>query len=136
MPAKTYLEHFRQLQKFDSQFIYTRLAEFSSMGCRIRNIYLNINISKGNYWISRIGVMWRCQKLSIGLENEVIWKLIMSKNVKHKKCVCKLIFFNEKKLSKIWMIFDLENWRWKSNLSPSQCTNSQNSIIFFGYIDF
>ena len=60
--------------------------------------------SYGNYWILRIGVIGRCQKSGIILENEVIQKLI---------------FFNEKKkLQKILMIFDVENWFWKSqNLS-------------------
>ena len=45
---------------------------------------LKINIPKGNYWILRIGVMGRCQKL------------MLSKNVNNKKCAHKLIFFNEK----------------------------------------
>ena len=32
-------------------------------------------------------------------------ELILSKNVNNKKCAPKLVFFNEKKLRKIWMIF-------------------------------
>ena len=44
--------------------------------------------------------MGRCQKLGIVLENEVIQKLILSKNVNIKKCSPKLIFFNEKKIEK------------------------------------
>ena len=32
-----------------------------------------------------------------------------------KKCAPKLVLFNEKKLRKIPMIFDVENWLWKSN---------------------
>ena len=32
-----------------------------------------------------------------------------------KKCAAKLIIFNEIKLRKILMIFDIENWVWKSN---------------------
>ena len=35
--------------------------------------------------------------------------MMLSKNVNNKKCAPKLIFFNEKKLTKIWMIFDIEN---------------------------
>ena len=35
---------------------------------------------------------------------------MLSKNVNNKKCAPKLIFFNEKKLRKIWIIFDIENW--------------------------
>ena len=44
--------------------------------------------------------MERCQKLDIVLENEVIKKLILSKNVNFKKCAPKLILFNEKKIEK------------------------------------
>ena len=46
--------------------------------------------------------------MGVILENEVNKTLILSKNV-NKKCGLKLIFFNEKKLSKIRMIFDIEN---------------------------
>ena len=35
--------------------------------------------------------------------------LMLSKNVNNKKCAPKLIFFNEKKLRKIRIIFDIEN---------------------------
>ena len=41
--------------------------------------------------------------------------MILSKNVFNKKCGPELVFFNEKKWRKIRMIFDLENWLWKSN---------------------
>ena len=41
---------------------------------------------------------------------KVIEKLILSKNFNNKKCAPKLVFFNEKKTRKIWMIFDIENW--------------------------
>ena len=34
---------------------------------------------------------------------------MLSKNVNNKKCAPKLIFFNEKKLGKIQIIFDVEN---------------------------
>ena len=58
----------------------------------------------------------KCQKLGIILENKVVEKLMSSKNVNNKKCAPKLIFFNEnKKLRKIWMIFGIENWLWKTN---------------------
>ena len=41
-----------------------RVAEFSNGGDRIRKIFcLRINILKGNYWILRIGLMGRCQKV-------------------------------------------------------------------------
>ena len=41
--------------------------------------------------------------------NKGIEKLIISKNVNNKKCAPKLVFFNEKKLRKIPIIFDIEN---------------------------
>ena len=56
----------------------------------------------------RIGVMGRCQKMGIILENKTIQKLMLSKNVKNKKCAPKLILFN-KKMRKILMIFGVEN---------------------------
>ena len=34
---------------------------------------------------------------------------MLSKNVDNKKCAPKLVFFNEKKIRKIPMIFDIEN---------------------------
>ena len=44
---------------------------------------------------------WFYQKMS--------W--FLSKNVNNKKCAPKLVFFNEKKkMRKIPMIFDIENW--------------------------
>ena len=44
----------------------------------------------------------------------MIWKMISWKYVNNKKCAPKLVFFNEK-MRKIQMIFDIENWLWKSN---------------------
>ena len=41
--------------------------------------------------------------------NKVIYKLMLSKNIDNKKCAPKLIFFNEKKIRKIRIIFDVEN---------------------------
>ena len=35
--------------------------------------------------------------------------MILSKNVNNKKCAPKLVFFDEKKLKKIQMIFNIEN---------------------------
>ena len=59
--------------------------------------------------------MASCQKLGIILENKVILKLMLSKHVNNKKCVPKFVFINEKKIWKIPMIFDIENWLWKSS---------------------
>ena len=66
----------------------------------LKHFCLRINIFKGNYWILRIGLMGRCQKLGIILESKVIEKLMLSKNVNNKNCAPKLIFFNEKKIEK------------------------------------
>ena len=46
-------------------------------------------------------------KIGHHFSNKVIQKLILSKNVNNKKCAPKLVFFN-KKMRKIWMIFDKE----------------------------
>ena len=78
-----------------------RIVEFSSGGYKIRRIW-RINVPKGDYWILRIGLMANCQKVGIIL-------------VTNKKCAPKLVFFNEKKMRKILMIFDIENWLWNSN---------------------
>ena len=53
--------------------------------------------------------MGGCQKLGIILVSKVIKEMMLSKNVNNKKCAPKLIFFNEKKMRKIPMIFDFEN---------------------------
>ena len=49
------------------------------------------------------------QKLGAILENKVVQKLKFSKNDKNIKPSSKLIFFNEKKIRKIQIIFDIEN---------------------------
>ena len=48
--------------------------------------------------------MGRCQKLGVILENKVIQKLMLSKNVNNKKYAPKLVFFSEKKIEE-----DVEN---------------------------
>ena len=55
-----------------------------------------------------------CQKMDVIFENKVVQKLKFSKNVNIKKYAPKLIFFNEKKIRKIQIIFVIENWLWKS----------------------
>ena len=51
-----------------------------------------------------MGVVASCQKLGIILEN----KVMLSKNVIYKRCAPKFVFFNEKKIRKIPVIFDME----------------------------
>ena len=83
-----------------------------------KDFCLKINTPKGNHWILRIGVMGTCQKLSIIKENEVIKKLMLTKNVNDKNVL--LIFHSsmEKKLRKIPKILDKKNWLWMLNFGP------------------
>jgi hypothetical protein len=53
--------------------------------------------------------MASCHKLGIILENKLIKKFMISNIVNNKKYAPKLTFFNEKKMKKIPMIFDIEN---------------------------
>ena len=43
------------------------------------------------------------------------FKIELPKNYIKTKCASKFLFFNEKKIRKIWMIFDIENSLWKFN---------------------
>ena len=63
-----------------------KVVEFLSGRYNCKDFCLRINIPKENYWILRIGVMGRCQKLDIILGYKVIWKLMLSKNVNDKEC--------------------------------------------------
>ena len=54
------------------------------------------------------------QELDVILENKVVQKLEFPKNVNNKRCAPKIKFFNENKCRKIRIIFDTENWLWKS----------------------
>ena len=47
------------------------------------------------FWINA-----ELSKIGHHFSNEVIQKLILSKNVNNKKCAPKLVFFNEKKIEK------------------------------------
>ena len=49
-------------------------------------------------------------KIRSHFRNKVVKFLKLSKNAFYKKCGPKLIFFNEKKMRKTWMIFEIENW--------------------------
>ena len=63
-----------------------------------------INILKGNHCILRIQGAPVRQKLGMILENKVVQKLKLEKNVFYKKWSRKLMFSNPKKL-----IFDIDN---------------------------
>ena len=47
-----------------------------------------------------------------------------------KKYAPKIIFFNEKKIRKIGIIFDIENWLWKSEIRNLQSDNSDWTLIY------
>ena len=94
------------------------VVEFSREGYKIRKIFgKKSTVVAWNYWILRIGVVSSCQKSGIILENKVILNWCYQKLPITKKCAPNFVFFNEKKIGKIWMIFDVENWLWKSDFS-------------------
>ena len=68
-----------------------------------------IDMLKGNRCILRLREAPVCQKLGMILENKVVQKLKLEKNVFYKKWSPKLIFFNDFLFEKILSIFDLEN---------------------------
>ena len=68
-----------------------------------------INILKGNHCILRIPGAPDRQKLGMILENKVVQKLKLEKNIFYKKWSPKLIFLNEFCFEKIPLIFDVEN---------------------------
>ena len=47
--------------------------------------------------------------MTIILENKVLYKLKLSKNINNKKCAPQMIFCNEKEFRKIRILFDIEN---------------------------
>ena len=53
-----------------------------------------------------------------------------SKNVNNKRHAPRLIFFNEKKLRKIRIIFDLENWLWKSEIVIFRSLDLERRLIY------
>ena len=54
-----------------SNSIHHKTCDYGNMGCRVfkrgvqnwKDFCLKINVPKGNYWILRIGVIGRCQKV-------------------------------------------------------------------------
>jgi hypothetical protein len=52
-----------------------------------------------------------------------------SKNVIYKKCAPKMIFFNEKKICKIWISFDVENWLWKLEIGTFGLLNLKSNYF-------
>ena len=48
-------------------------------------------------------------KIGHHFSNKRLKKLVLSKNINNNKCAPKFVFFNEKKIRKLRMIFDVEN---------------------------
>ena len=85
------------------------------MGPKKQGFWPRINCSQmklPNFW-SPSGDS--SSKIGHDFSNKVVQKLKLSINHFYKKCVHKQIFFNEKKLREIRMIFDVENSLRKSN---------------------
>ena len=66
-----------------------------------QDFWPKINILKGNYCILRIRGAPVLQNFGMILENKVVQKLKLEKNVFYKKCSPKLIFLNDFFLKKI-----------------------------------
>ena len=63
------------------------------------------------------------------------------KNVNNKRCAPKIEFFKEKKFRKIRIIFDIENWLWKSEIRIFQPPPAKRILIcqknfFYGKVLF
>ena len=63
---------------------------------------------------------------------------MLSKYVNNKKCAPKFVFFSEKKIRKIQMTFDIENWLWKSNSGTlwqlATTVNSWLKKVYFSFL--
>ena len=68
-----------------------------------------IKMLKGNHYILRIRELQVSKKLGMILENKVVQKLKLEKNVFFKKWSPKLILLNDSFFEKILLIFDIEN---------------------------
>ena len=83
------------------------------------------------FYASRIALLCftTLSKIGSDFSKKVDSKLKLPKNHFNKKCAPKLLFFNEK-IRKIWMIFDIENWFWKSNFGTSQRRDAYNHSAY------
>ena len=79
------------------------------MGHKKQDFWLKINILKGNHCILRIQGAPVHQKLGMILENKVVQKLKLEKNLFYKKWSPKLISVNKFVFEKILLILDLKN---------------------------
>ena len=79
------------------------------VGPKMQDSCPRIDMLKGNHCILRIRGAPGRQKLGMILENKVVQKLELEKNVFKKKLSPKLIFLNDFFFEKIPLIFDIEN---------------------------
>ena len=79
------------------------------VGPKKQDFWPKINILKGNHCILRIWGVPVGQKLGMILENKVVQKLKLEKNVFYKKWPPKFIFLYEIFFEKNPSIFDIEN---------------------------
>ena len=79
------------------------------VGPKMQAFCPRIDKLKGKRCILKIRGAPVCQKLAIILENKVVQKLKLEKNVFYKKLSPKLIFLNDFFFEKIPSIFDIEN---------------------------
>jgi hypothetical protein len=80
------------------------------VGPKKQDFWPKSNILKGNHCILRIQGAPVCQKFGMILENKVVQKLKLEKNVFfYKKLSPKLMFLNEFFFEKFLSIFDIEN---------------------------
>ena len=79
------------------------------VGPKMQAFCPRIDMLKGNRCILRIRGAPVRQKLGMILENKVVQKLKLEKNVFYKKWSPKLIFLNDFFFEKIPSIFDIEN---------------------------
>ena len=80
-----------------------------------QDFWPKINILKENLCTLRIREAPVRQNLGMILENRVVQKLKLEKNVFYKKWSPKLIFLNEFFFEIFFLIFDIKNWLWKYN---------------------
>ena len=79
------------------------------VGPKMQAFCTDIDMLKGNRCLLRIRGAPVRQKMGMILENKVVQKLKLEKNVFYKKWSSKLIFLNDFFFEKILSIFDKEN---------------------------
>ena len=79
------------------------------VGPKMQDFCPRINMLEGNFFKKILRLLTVHQKLGMILENKVVQKLKLEKNIFYKKWSPKLIFLNDFFFEKIPSIFDKEN---------------------------